>query len=220
MIRNIKGAIFDMDGTLIDSLFLWGVILDEFGKKYLNGNEFIINEEDDKKIRTMTLKDVAYYLHEKYNLASSGDELLDTINEIVADFYSNKVNLKEGVMEFLESCYQNNVKMCIASATDVKLLNLAIDHCNIRKYFSDILSCADLGIGKDKPDIYLKALECLGTNIDDTYVFEDAYVAIKTATDLGIKTVAIYDKLNYNYDEIKKIATICINDGESLKKLI
>ena len=220
MLDKLKGAIFDLDGTLIDSVFLWEVIWEEFGIRYLNGEKFLIEKADDKKIRTMALKDVMDFLHTKYNLASSGEELLDVTNEIIADFYSNKVELKKGVLEFLEYCVRKNIKMCIASATDIDLINLAVNHCNIRKYFTAILSCAQIGKGKEEPDIYLMAMECLGTEKENTCIFEDSHVAIKTAGELGIRTVGVYDKYNYGYDEIKKIATVCIDDGETLEKLI
>ena len=94
--------------------------------------------------------------------------------------------------------------MCIASATDIELIKIAIKHCNIEKYFNDILSCAEIGKGKDKPDIYIKAQECLGTKTEETCIFEDSHIAINTADKLGMKTVGIYDKYNYGQEEIKK----------------
>ena len=111
-------------------------------------------------------------------------------------------------------------KMCIASATDIELIKIAVKHCNIGKYFTDILSCAEIGKGKDKPDIYLKALESLGTSTYETCIFEDSHIAICTANKMGIKTVGIYDKYNYGQDEIRKTATVYIAEGDSLKNLM
>lgn len=220
MLGNIKGAIFDMDGTLVDSLCVWEVVWRAFGDKFLNGEVFDIAESDDKKIRTMTLKEAMEYLHLKYLLGKSGEELLCEAERIIADFYENTVKLKDGVLEFLEYCYQSGIKMCIASATDIKLLNLAIEHCNIRKYFSHIISCAEIGKGKDCPDIYLKALSLLGTSVDETVVFEDSHVAVQTAKSIGIKTVGIYDKFNFDADKIERIATVYIAENETLMKLV
>ena len=90
----------------------------------------------------------------------------------------------------------------------------------IEKYFESIISCAEIGKGKDKPDVYLKALETLGTKTDETCIFEDSHIAIETADKLGIKTVGIFDKYNYDQDKIKNIASVYIADGETLKKLI
>ena len=216
MIGNIKGAIFDMDGTLIDSLFLWDIIWDCFGKRFSKDKVFKPTAEDDKAVRTMTLKAAMEYIHSVYNIGNNGKELLDMVNEIMKDFYTNDVKLKNGVRRLLEHCYTKGIKMCIASATEINLIRLALRHCDIEKYFSGILSCADIGKGKDEPDIYLAALECLGTDIEDTCVFEDSLVAINTAHSLGMKTVGIYDKHNYGQDEIKRIANVYIECGEGL----
>ena len=220
MLMDIEGAIFDMDGTLINSLSVWENIWEEFGKTFLDGERFNIEDADDKAVRTMTLKNAMEYLHCKYSIGKNGNDLLITAEEIIADFYSNKVELKKGVLDYLEYCYQNKVKMCIASATDINLINIAIQHCNIKKYFIDIISCAEIGKGKDEPDIYLKALDLLGTPIEKTWVFEDSHIAIETADRLGIKTVGIYDKYNFDSDKVAKIATVYIGENETFQKLL
>ena len=220
MLSNIKGAIFDMDGTLVDSLMLWDVLWEKFGIKFLNREGFRPLEDDDKIVRTKTLKDAMDHIHSVYNIGSSGEELLETANELMIDFYSNDVELKKGVSDFLEYCYNRGIRMCIASATDISLIKLAVEHLKIGKYFVKILSCAEIGKGKDQPDIYLKALETLGTSIEETYIFEDSHIAIDTAYKIGMKTVGIYDKYNYGQEEMKKITTVYIAEDETLKKLI
>ena len=220
MIKNIEGAIFDMDGTLIDSLMLWDIIWSKFGSQFCEDGIFAPTSADDKAVRTMTLKDAMDYIHTQYNIGKTGNELLEEANKIIMEFYSEQVELKDGVAEFLKYCYDKGIKMCIASATDINLIKIAAKHCGIEKYFVNILSCADIGKGKDKPDIYIKAMESLGTTAQDTWIFEDSHIAICTADKLGIKTVGIYDKYNYGQDEIKKIATVYISEDESLRKLI
>lgn len=216
--RNIKGAIFDMDGTLIDSLMLWDIIWDTFDKMFANGAGFKPSLDDDKAVRTMTLKDAMNYLHTTYSIGEDGSELLDAANKIIKDFYAEEVQLKDGAREFLEYCYAKGIKMCIASATEMELIKIAVKHCGIEKYFTNIFSCAEIGKGKEQPDIYLKALEFLGTSALETCIFEDSHIAIDTAHKIGIKTVGIYDKYNYGHDEMKKIANVYIGERESLKK--
>lgn len=220
MLKNIKGAIFDMDGTLIDSLMLWDIVWDKFGEKYLQNGKFRPSQEDDKAVRTMTLKDAMDHVHSVYGIGNSGEELLETANEIIIQFYSNEVEAKTGAAEFLEHCYTNGIKMCIASATDIRLIKIAVEHCRLGKYFPNILSCTEIGKGKDEPDIYLKAIACLGTEKEETCVFEDSHIAIQTANKIGVKTVGIYDKYNYGQEEMQKIADEYIAEGETLLKLL
>ena len=216
---NIKAAIFDMDGTLVDSLMLWDMLWSTFGDKYLNDKSFAPSVEDDKKVRTLTLKDAILLIHNNYKLGESGEELLALANSIMNDFYANNVELKSGVREFLEYCKNKGVKMCIASATAPELIEVALKHCDIEKHFLRVFSCGAIGKGKDKPDIFMQAIEFLGTEIKDTWVFEDSLVAIETATKIGMPTVGIYDKYNYGQDKIKEIATEYINSTETLLKL-
>ena len=220
MLKNIKGAIFDLDGTLVNSLIFWDILWEHFGERFLNRKGFRPTKEEDKNVRTMTLKEAMDYVYSIYGFGSGGDELLDITFEMIEKFYTETVEVKDGVIEFLEHCKKSGIKMCIASATDKRLVKVAAEHCGILKYFDKVFSCADIGKGKDKPDIYLKAMECLGPSADETWIFEDSHIAICTADKLGIKTVGIYDKYNYGQDEIKKTATVYIDDGDSLKILI
>ncbi len=217
---EIKAAIFDMDGTLVDSLMLWDVLWSAFGEKYLNNKDFRPSAKDDKAVRTLTLKDAMELIHKNYNMGESGQELLNFADNLMLDFYSNTVELKSGVREFLDYCKQNGVKMCIASATAPELVKVAIKHCDIEKYFLKVFSCADLGLGKDKPDIFLLASEFLGEELKDTWVFEDSVVAIETATKIGMPTTAIFDRFNFGQERMKEIATIYVAEGESLLKVI
>lgn len=217
---EVKGAIFDMDGTLIDSLCLWDRMWAAFGVRYQGRDDFHPDEDADKAVRTMTLKDAMEMIHETYGLAESGAALLEAANEIIRHFYANEVQLKPGVREFLEECRSRNIKMCIASATGPKLLQTAIDHCGIGQYFSKIFSCGEIGKGKDQPDIYLAAQAYLGTTKEETCVFEDSAVAIDTAHRIGLKTVAIYDRYNYGQEQMRATADVYLADGETLLQLV
>lgn len=217
---NIKAAIFDMDGTLVDSLILWDVLWSSLGERYLNDKMFVPSDEDDKKVRTLTLKDAMQLIHNNYNLGSNGEELLFVANCMLKDFYANKVELKSGVREFLEHCKNSGVKMCIATATARDLVDLAIEHCDIGKYFLKVFSCSDIGKGKEEPDVFLQAAEFLNTKTSETWVFEDSLIAIETATKIGMLTVGIYDQYNYGQDKIKEIATKYIDSTETILKLI
>ena len=218
--KNIKSAVFDMDGTLVDSLMLWDIIWEKFGVKFLSDANFRPRTEDDKAVRTLTLKDAMEHIHKVYGIGKNGEELLYEAKEIMKNFYANEVMLKDGVLDFLEYCREKGIKMCIASATDMELLNIALDHLDIKKYFAEIFSCAVIGKGKEEPDIYIASMDYFKTSPEQTCVFEDSCTAINTAHKLGMKTVAIYDKFNYGQEEMKNSADVYIAEGETMRKLI
>lgn len=209
-----------MDGTLIDSLMIWDVLWSAFGERFLNDKTFAPSPEDDKKVRTLTLKDAMLLIHNNYNIGESGEELLALANRIIEDFYASSVELKSGVREFLEHCKNNGVKMCVASATAPELIDVAMKRCDIEKYFLKVFSCGAIGKGKEEPDVFLQAAAFLEAEIQETWVFEDSLTAIETATKVGFPTVGIYDPFNFGQERIQKIATEYIAPGETLLKLV
>ena len=216
---KFKAAIFDMDGTLVDSLMWWDILWSKLGKTFLSDADFHPAPEDDRAVRTLTLADAMERVHKKYNMGKSGEELLDFANRMIEDFYKTDVKPKAGVIEFLETLKAENVKMCVATATAPDLVKIALEYTGVGKYFTKVFSCGEIGKGKEEPDVFLLAGEFLGENPCDTWVFEDSLVAIKTATKIGMNTVGIYDKYNFGQDEIKQTATHYIADGETLLKL-
>ena len=133
---KIKAIIFDMDGTLVDSLMTWDLLWAQFGEKYFNDKNFMPSDQDDKKVRTLPLKASMELIHNNYHIGESGDDLLEQANNLMIDFYKNQVKMKDGALAFLEYCRRQKIKMCIASATAPELIDLAIEHCELGKYFS------------------------------------------------------------------------------------
>lgn len=216
---EIQAAIFDMDGTLVDSLMLWDVLHDAYEQAYPDKVGTVISEEHNRLIRVLPLPESMTILHDHYGLGESAEELATLTQRVFFDFYSNRVQLKEGVREFLDALQRRDVRMCLASATPLPLVNAALEHCGINGYFEKVLSCGEIGKGKDVPDIYLIAKEMMG-NLPQTWVFEDAYVAVSTAVQSGLPMVAIYDRYNPHQDKIRALAQEYIAPGETLLKLL
>lgn len=217
---KIKAAIFDMDGTLVDSLMVWDVLWSSFGEQYLQDPKFTPTAEDDKKVRTLTLKDAMALIHRNYGIGESGEALLEQANRMMVDFYANRVEMKPGAKEFLQHLKENGVKMCIATATASELVSVAMQHCGLYEYFPKVFSCGDIGKGKDQPDIFLQAAAWLGERTEDTWLFEDSLTAIETAKKIGMPVIGIYDRYNFGQERIRELAEEYIASGETLLKIL
>lgn len=208
-----------MDGTLIDSLFFWDRAWKRLGKKYLGDPSFRPSDDFLISSQHMLLREAAEYLNQVYHVCDDSKELSDFLNASLADFYVNEAFLKDGAIEFLEHLSSLGVKLCLASATEMYYVRIALKAHGLDKYFPVVLSCADLKASKDRPDVYLKALELLGEDPADTCIFEDSYVALTTARNLGAHTVGVYDKHSYS-ERLNEQAEIFISPQMSMKELI
>ena len=204
----LKGAIFDFDGTLVDSMFIW----ETFGEDYLRS----LGKEPKENLReifaTFTLEQAAEYYRQHYGVTLSVEEIVSGINEMVLQSYRRKVKLKSGVAEFLEKLKNQDVKMCVATVTDRFVVEEVLEGLGVRKYFSEIFTCSEIGCNKEKPDIYNKALEHLKTEKSETVVFEDAYYALMTAKNDGFIVAGVFDKHEKNQVQIKANADYYITD--------
>lgn len=204
----LKGAIFDFDGTLVDSMFIW----DTIGDDYLR----LLGKEPHEDLRetfvTHTLEEAAEYYRTHYGVTLSVKEIVDGINAMVEGIYRTRVTLKYGVAEYLVQLKDNGTRMCVATVTDRYLVEETLDRLGILQYFSEIFTCAEVGYGKDRPIIYRKALEHLGTTKNETYVFEDSLFALKTAKADGFTTVGVYDRHENRQDNLKNLADYYIVD--------
>ena len=204
----IKGAIFDLDGTLLDSMFIW----DTIGEEYLRSLGKEPHEDLKETFMTLTLEEAAVYYREHYGVTLSVKEIVDGVNAMVEQTYRTKVTLKPGIAEYLAWLKENGVRMCVATVTDRYLVEETLERLGVRHYFSEIFTCAEVGFGKDKPVIYQKALEHLETEKRDTYVFEDMLFALNTAKTDGFPTVGVYDRHEAHQDELKELADYYIFD--------
>lgn len=204
----LKGAIFDFDGTLVDSMFIW----DTIGEDYLRSLGKEPHEDLKETFMTLTLEEAAEYYRTHYGVTLSVKEIVDGVNTMVEGIYRTRVALKQGVADFLAQLKENGTRMCIATVTDRYLVEETLDRLGILQYFSEIFTCAEVGYGKDKPIIYRKALEHLGTMKNETYVFEDSLFALKTAKADGFTTVGVYDRHENRQDNLKNLADYYIVD--------
>ena len=211
--KKYKGAIFDIDGTLLDSMPIWDnvavIYLESRGVKPRPG----LNDE----LLKLGGHEIPQYFRVEYGIKESVDEIKHAIQSLLEDFYHNAAPLKDGVISLLEELSSDGVKMCVATATDRYLIKPALERCGIIDFFERIFTCGEEKTSKNNPDIYIRAAKFLGTGISDTIVFEDALYAIKSAKKAGFAVAGVYDlAFLENQDEIKGI---CDYYFESLLEL-
>ena len=204
----LKGLIFDFDGTLFDSMFIW----DTAGESYLRSIGKEPEADLQKVLKPMSLLQSAQYIREKYYIPLSVEEIMDGVNRTVEGFYFHTVEPKPGVIAFLEELHRRNIKMCIATATDRYQVEAALQRCKMRHFFSEILTCTEVGSGKDRPDIFRKAMEHLQTDRSNTAVVEDAYHAAFTAKQDGFMVVGVYDSHESRQQELLQLADVFLPD--------
>ena len=195
---NFSSAIFDLDGTLIDSNSVWEkidrIILEKRGIRC--SDEFI------HKLTAMTYEDAADEMH-KLGVKETTKEIIDECNELAVKEYRYNIFVKDGVIEYLTHLQRNGVKIALATASPKSLYEPVWRNNHIYNFFDVFCTTEDVGKSKDYPDIYLYAASELGVNPSDCVVFEDVLKGIVSAKNAGMQTVGVYDK--YSEEDIVTI---------------
>lgn len=203
----IEGAIFDVDGTLFDSMGVWH----NCGVRFLAKLGIEAEPGLGDFLFTQTNETGAIYMVDKYHLDMAPEEVAAGMSEDMENYYFNNASLKDGAAELLDRFQAEGIPMTVASSTDRYLLEAAFDRLDLNRYFAGILSCGDLGTTKSDPLVFNKAAEMIGTPAEGTWVFEDGLYAIRTAAGAGYKTVAVYDELSRDdFDEMKELADVSV----------
>jgi HAD superfamily hydrolase (TIGR01509 family) len=209
----LKGAIFDFDGTLFDSMFIWNTA----GEVYLHSIGIEPREDLQKVLKPMSLLQSAQYIRECYQISLTVKEIMEGVNRTVEGFYFHTVHPKEGMIAFLERMKKQGVRMCIATATDRYQVEAALKRCGMESFFFEIFTCTDVGYGKDEPIIFQKAMDYLGTTRANTVVFEDAYHAAKTAKADGFIVVTVFDSHETKQAELHSVSDCFIENFRQIE---
>ena len=206
---KISGAIFDMDGTLTDSMHDW----EDIPRKYLLSCGLEPRPGLREEIRGMSIRQISDYFRSAYGMEKTIPEIYAGIDTIVEPLYREVLEPKPGVFLLLNRLREKGVRMCVASATDMHLVEMVLAQTGLKPYFSAIFTCNSVGAGKEQPVIYEKALEHLGTKKEETLVFEDAYYAAVTVKKAGFPLVGVADFYAERHkEEIKAMADWYIED--------
>ena len=209
MKRIISGAIFDMDGTLLDSMGLWRSL----PREYLRRHGIDADDEYlERELRYMAVKKAVAYLKENYAIDTPYDEMREEIWRMMREeHYAKGVPLKPGVRELLEYLKSMGIPMAVASATRLDEVERALKGSGIREYFCAVVSGETLGMHKRDPEIFEHTLSLLGTPRHTTWVIEDSCLALTTARGAALRTVCIYDPTEPSAKECKRVSDIYLD---------
>ncbi len=212
----IQGMIWDADGTLLDSMEIWEHAAD----RYLETLGVTPEPDLGDRLFPMSLEQGAGYLIEQYQLSVQVSDVLEGVHCQIERFYREEVTLKPGARELLEILHQKGYPMVLATSGDPKCIRMACERLQIQKYFTELLFCSEMKVGKDQPDIYLEAARRMHCNPNEVLVMEDVLHAIETAKKAGFYTVAVYEKANREQEKVRETAHICLQSLERYEALL
>ncbi len=183
-------AIFDMDGTLVDSMVYWKALAEEYLQK-----KGITELSPDlmERIKPMTISESAAYFIREFGFAETPESAAEEINNMMNRHYREDIPLKDGVQEYLRALQGRGIRMCVASATAKALMEACLSRLEVLDCFDFLLSCEEVGAGKQEPTVYFACADRWNAKPAEIAVYEDALYAAQTAKNAGFYTVGIWD---------------------------
>ena len=188
----MKGAIFDVDGTILDSQKVWNDITGKFFEKH----NLILTREKALTYKEMTLEESLPQINAEFNLGMTTEEITEEFRLMVAEEYKNNIPLKDNADKYLKKLHESGVKIAVATSGYIGVCEMAFERLDIFKYIDAYAYSSEVMCNKSKPDVYLLASERIGVKPEECTVFEDLLLGINTAKKAGFKTCAVYDETN------------------------
>ena len=209
LLKNKKAVLFDLDGTLVDSMWVWRNIdidfLSAIGQK--------LPDDLQKSIEGMSFTETAEYFKERFNINDDVEDIKVKWNKMAYDKYTSEVKLKRGAKEFLARLKADGIRTGIASSNSMTLIEGALKAEGVLDYFDAITTACEAGAGKPAPDIYLLAAKKLDAEPSECLVFEDIPMGIMAGNSAGMTTIAVEDAYSHNMrDEKERLAKYFIED--------
>lgn len=212
-LKNIEGAVFDLDGTLLDSSWVW----EKVDEKFLGDRGFQVPDDYVDEISPLGAERAAVYTIERFGLNEDKDDIVREWIEMAKKEYATEVVCKPYAKEFLEELHKLNIKMAVATSSDRELFMKTLEREGILKYFQKIVTVDEVERGKGYPDIYEEAARRIKVNPHKCLVFEDILAGVTGASLGEFNVVAVFDeKSKNNWEKIKSISKYSINDYKEL----
>ena len=212
-LKNIEGAVFDLDGTLLDSSWVW----EKVDEKFLGDRGFQVPDDYVDEMSPLGAERAAVYTIERFGLNEDKDDIVREWIEMAKKEYATEVVCKPYAKEFLEELHKLNIKMAVATSSDRELFMKTLEREGILKYFQKIVTVDEVERGKGYPDIYEEAARRIKVNPHKCLVFEDILAGVTGASLGEFNVVAVFDeKSKHNWEKIKSISKYSINDYKEL----
>lgn len=209
MLENIKAVLFDLDGTLVDSMWMWK----DIDIEYLGKRGFDLPGELQKDIEGMSLTETATYFKNRFELPESLEEIKKEWMDMARDKYCHQVPLKPGAKEFLLYLKEHQIRTGIASSNGIELVHAVLQAQGVDQYLDSVHTCCDVKRGKPYPDIYLLVAEELDVKSEECLVFEDIPMGILAGKRAGMRTCAVEDVFSRDQvNEKRQLADYYIQD--------
>ena len=201
--QNIKAAIFDLDGTLLDSMWVWT----EIDKRFLGDRDLEVPPDYLEAIAPLGARRAAEYTIERFGLNEKVEDIMGEWFDMAMGAYREEVVCKPFSIEYLNKLKSEGIRLAVATSSDRKLIIPALKRNNIIDMFETIVTVDQVDRGKGFPDIYEKAAQDLGVSNEECVVFEDILAGIKGAKMGGFYAVGVYeDHSTYEHPEMKQLA--------------
>ena len=205
LMNGKKAVLFDLDGTLVDSMWMWKQIDIEFLARF--GYE--CPEDLQKSIEGMGFSETAVYFKERFHLPWSFDEIKACWTQMSIDKYRYEVPMKAGALEFLKYCKAQNIPTAIATSNGREMVDAVISSQQFGEYIQEIVTACEVKAGKPEPDIYLEAAKRLNVRPEDCIVFEDVPAGILAGKRAGMTVIAVED----DFSKLMKDEKCALADG-------
>ena len=200
MLKGKKAVLFDLDGTLVDSMWVWS----EVDIRYLGEMGLSVPADLQEEIEGMGFTEVAEYFKKRFQISQDIEQIKETLNILAMDAYQNQVKLKPGIRSFLTYLKSQNIRTAVASSNSRELIEAVLKSHRIDRYFDCIVTSCEVQRGKPAPDVYLEAAGRLGVKPENCLVFEDIVAGIQSGKAAGMTTCAVEDAYSLAQREEKR----------------